>query len=256
MVAKNMWGCRRLAAFRLLTVIVLLLSLPAIAFAGPPYITDDPEPTEYQHWEIYFGSLFARQPGNWNLTAPHLEVNYGPFRNVQLQMIVPMVLNAPSAGPSSYGYGDTQVGIKYRFLQEGEWLPAVATYPQMLIPTGSHTRNLGTGRVQTFLPIWLQKSAGKWTAFGGAGYWINPGEHTRDWWFSGIVIQRQILPYLTPGIEFFHGTSQVVGGPDQTGINLGLNWDLSDVQHIVFSAGPAIEGSNQLQGYFAYELTF
>jgi hypothetical protein len=47
-----------------------------------------------------------------------------------------------------------------------------------------------------------------------------------------------------------------VGGPRETGINLGLIWDLSDTQHTVLSAGPAIEGSNQLQGYFAYELTF
>jgi hypothetical protein len=46
------------------------------------------------------------------------------------------------------------------------------------------------------------------------------------------------------------------GGSRETGINLGLIWDLSDTQHIVLSAGPAIEGSNQLQGYFAYELTF
>jgi hypothetical protein len=61
---------------------------------------------------------------------------------------------------------------------------------------------------------------------------------------------------LTPGIEIFHRTSQEVGGPRETGINLGLIWDLSDTQHILLSTGPAIEGSNQLQGYFAYELTF
>ena len=29
----------------------LFLSSPASA--GPPFITDDPEPTDYQHWELY-----------------------------------------------------------------------------------------------------------------------------------------------------------------------------------------------------------
>jgi hypothetical protein len=252
MLSRVKWS----VAITRLAGVVFLLSFAVNAFAAPPYITDDPEPTEYLHWEIYLASQFTRQPGNWTTTAPHLEVNYGPLRNVQLQMIIPMVLYAPSQGAASYGYGDTQVGIKYRFFEEGEWIPAVATYPQMIIPTGSHTRNLGAGRLQTFLPIWLQKTSGKWTAYGGAGYWINPGENNRNWLFSGLVIERQILPNLTPGVEFFHGTSQVIGGPSETGMNLGLIWDLSDVQHIVLSAGPGFEGSTQLQGYFAYELTF
>lgn len=106
-------------AIALLAYAVFLLSFPVIALAAPPYITDDPEPTEYQHWEIYLASLFTKQPGSWTSTAPHLEVDYGPLRNVQLQVITPMVLYAPSQGAASYGYGDTQIGIKYRFLEEG-----------------------------------------------------------------------------------------------------------------------------------------
>ena len=256
MVRKVKSGFHWAATVRRLAVVVFLLSFPVIAFAAPPYITDDPEPVEYRHWEIYLGSQFTKQSGAWTSTAPHLEVNYGPLRNVQLELIAPLVFYAPSQGGTNYGYGDTQVGIKYRFVQEGDWIPQVGSYPQMLVPTGSHARNLGSGHLQTFLPIWLQKSMDKWTAYGGGGYWINPGAHNQNWWFSGLVIQRQVLPTLTPGLEIFHGTSQVVGGPHETGINVGLIWDLSDTQHIVLSAGPAIGGSNQLQGYFAYELTF
>ena len=249
-------GPRGAATLRRLAVVVFILSFPVIAFAGPPYITDDPEPVEYQHWEVYLGSLFTKQPDAWTSTAPHLEVNYGPLPNVQLHMIAPLALYAPSHGGTSYGYGDTELGIKFRFVQESDWLPQIGTFPLLEVPTGSHGRNLGSGHLQTFLPIWLQKSMGKWTAYGGGGYWINPGAHNRNWCFTGLVIQRQVLPNLTPGIEIFHGTSQEVGGPRETGINLGLIWDLSDTQHIILSAGPTIEGSNQLQGYFAYQLTF
>ena len=201
-------------------MVLAILRAPSIALAAPPYITDDPEPTPYHSWEIYLASQFTKDGTAWTTTAPHLEVNYGGFQNVQLQAIVPMVLYAPSRGPTSYGYGDTQIGIKYKFIQERDRIPSIATYPQMILPTGSHARNLGQGHLQTFLPLWLQKSAGKWTAYGGAGYWINPGVHNRDWWFSGIVIEYQLLPNLTPGLEIFHGTSQVIGGPRETGINL------------------------------------
>ena len=75
-------------------------------------------------------------------------------------------------------------------------------------------------------------------------------------WFTGILVQYQVLSNLTPGVELFHGTSQQAGQSAQTGFNLGMVWDLSDLEHIMFSAGPAFGGPNQLQGYFAYQLTF
>jgi hypothetical protein len=70
-----------------------------------------------------------------------------------------------------------------------------------------------------------------------------------------VVGQCEVVPGFTPGFEVFHGTSQVIDG---VGLNFGAIWDLSvsDVQHIICSAGPAIEGDRQLQGYFAYQLTF
>jgi len=256
MVRRMRSHLRAGAAVASFAAAIFLLSFPLSVFAEPPYITDDPEPVEYQHWAIYFASLFFKQPEAWTGTGPHLEVNYGPLPNVQLHVITPLVFYAPSQGSNSYGYGDTALGIKFRFIQESDWVPQVGTFPLLEVPTGSHDRNLGSGHLQTFLPIWLQKSVGKWTAYGGGGYWINPGVHNRNWWFTGLVIQRQVLPNFTPGFEIFHGTSQEVGGPRETGINLGLIWDLTDTQHIILSAGPTIEGPNQLQGYFAYQLTF
>ena len=40
--------------------------------------------------------------------------------------------------------------------------------------------------------------------------------------------------------------------PREVWLNFGLLWDLSTTHHIIFSARPAIEGTNQLQGYFGY----
>ena len=47
--------------------LILVLSVPAAVCAGPPYITDDPEPMEHQHWEVYLASLFTKQPEVWPL---------------------------------------------------------------------------------------------------------------------------------------------------------------------------------------------
>ena len=29
-------------------------------WAGPPFETDDPEPVEYHHWEIFFAASYSR----------------------------------------------------------------------------------------------------------------------------------------------------------------------------------------------------
>jgi hypothetical protein len=236
--------------------ILLALIRPPKAFAGPPYITDDPVPVEFQHWELYLASIFSKQPDAWTSTAPHIEVNYGVVPDVQLHTILPLTLYVPADGASSYGYGVTELGVKYRFVHESSWRSQLGVFPLLEVPPGLHDKNLGVQHLQAFLPLWLQKSEGLWTAYGGGGYWINPGTENRNWWFSGIVIQWQVLPNFAPCVELFHGTAQQAGQSPQNGFNLGLMWDLSDLQHIMFSAGPAFGGPNQLQGYFAYQLTF
>lgn len=70
------------AAILSLAVVITVPVFVPNTFAGPPYLTDDPEPVTYQHWEIYLASLFFKQPEVWTGTAPHLEVNYGLVPNI------------------------------------------------------------------------------------------------------------------------------------------------------------------------------
>ena len=68
----------------LVTVIAGLFPLilgPTVVRAGPPFVTDDPEPVEYRHWEIYLASQHAKDKDGWSGTAPHFEVNYGVLPN-------------------------------------------------------------------------------------------------------------------------------------------------------------------------------
>jgi len=119
-------------------------------------VTDDPEPVAYQHWELYLASQHFETADGWSGTAPHIELNYGVVTNVQLHLIAPMAYDAPSGGSTHYGYGDTELGVKFRFIQETEHLPQVGIFPLLEIPTGSKSDGLGSGQVQAFLPLWLQ----------------------------------------------------------------------------------------------------
>jgi hypothetical protein len=154
---------------------VLLLTFPLTAMAGPPFLTDDPEPVDYQHWEFYVASMHTQTADGWSGTAPHIELNYGVITNVQLHLIAPLAYNVPNEGSAHFGYGDTELGVKFRFLQETEYLPEMGVFPLLEVPTGKESDGLGSGHLQAFLPLWLQKDFGDWTVYGGGGYGINPG---------------------------------------------------------------------------------
>ncbi|HEV2696256.1 MAG TPA: hypothetical protein VG347_25450 [Verrucomicrobiae bacterium] len=170
----------------------LFLAGPLTVLAGPPFLTDDPEPVDYQNWEFYIASQHTETSDGWSGTAPHIEINYGVITNVQLHVIAPLAYNAPNGGSTHYGYGDTELGVKLRFVQETEKMPQIRVFPLLEVPAGSESKGLGSGHVQAFLPVWAQKSFDEWTVYGGGGYGINPGAGNENWGFVGVVVQKQV----------------------------------------------------------------
>jgi hypothetical protein len=234
----------------------LLLFAPAKLLAGPPFVTDDPEPVDYQHWEFYIASQHTQTADGWSGTAPHLELNYGVVTNVQLHLILPLAYNAPANGAAHSGYGDTELGVKFRVLPESSRFPEVGTFPLLEIPTGDSSRGLGSGQWQAFLPLWLQKSFGHWTVYGGGGYGINPGAGNQNWGFGGAVLQYQVLDNVLVGGEIYHRTAMESGGRDDTAFNLGTVIDFTEHQHLLFSAGRSLAGPTDFQAYIAWQFTF
>lgn len=242
-----------------------LLALSALcatciaAWAGPPFITDDPEPVDYLHGEFYVAMNFRHESEGDTLVAPAFEFNFGAAPNLQLHLIAPMIFDDPSGAESHYGYGDTELGVKYRFIHETENFPQVGVFPLVELPTGNEHRGLGSGEYQFFLPIWIQKSWGednKWTTYGGGGWQYNTGEGNRSFWRFGWELQYHISDALTIGGEIYHMTPDTVGGEASTGFNLGAIVNLGESHHILFSAGRDIRGPNLFSFYLAYQLTF
>ena len=130
---------------RALKIISLAVGLGLIAsvstFAGPPFLTDDPEPVDYQNWEFYIASQHTETADGWSGTAPHIELNYGVITNVQLHLIAPLAYNVPSEGGTHYGYGDTELGVKYRLLDETTNCPMIGVFPLLEVPTGDADRD-------------------------------------------------------------------------------------------------------------------
>jgi hypothetical protein len=246
------------AAAGLVALAALAPTTPALA--GPPFITDDPEPVDLGHWEVYGFSEGASGRGDTSGVGPSIEVNYGAAPNLQLHLIGNLAFDDPSGGRSRMGLGDTELGVKYRFITPGkdDWRPQVGVFPLVELPTGDAKRGLGAGYTQVFLPVWVQKDFGKWTTYGGGGYWINPGPGNRNYWFTGWLLQRQVTDKLALGAEVFHQTSSMVGRGDTTGFNLGGVYDFTDHYHLLFSAGQGGNAAvaNPTTYYLGFQWTF
>ena len=240
-----------------LILFVALLVIGATAYAGPPFVTDDPEPVDYHHWEFYVASISQDVGGDWSGTAPHFEVNYGVVPNVQLHLIVPLAYDVPPTGAAHYGVGDIELGSKVRLLRETNWMPEAAIFPLLEVPTGNAGDALGNGKWTAFFPLWLQKDWGKWTVYGGGGYGLNSATGSQNWFFVGAVLQRQVMDNLAIGAEIYHQSAIEVDFPnDDTAFNVGAIYDFSDHHHLLFSAGRSINGPVRFQCYIAYQFTF
>ncbi len=246
----------RLSAIVLIYFLVLSFFTAPAAWAGPPFITDDPETVEYHHGEFYIASQYAENKDAKEGTLPHFEFNYGAAPDVQLHFLAPFAYDHPNGGPTAYGLGDTEVGVKYRLLRESGNTPQIGVFPIMHIPTGDADRGLGSGHVQFFLPVWIQKSWGPWTTYGGGGYWINPGQGNRNFYQIGWLVQRNLSDALAVGAEIFYFGRDTEDSHSRTGYNIGGIFNLSENHHILFSAGSDMSGDNRFSLYLAWQLTF
>ncbi len=223
-----------------LALLAAALTVAAPAWAGPPYVTDDPEPTRTGGWENYALVSGVNTPGETAGVAG-AELNYGAAENLQLSALLPLAFD--STHGLRAGTGDVQLSAKYRFLHppEGSWLPDAAVFPALTLPTAP--RRLDTGHASVFLPIWLEKDFGKWSTFGGGGYDINPGQGQRDYGLVGWAVTRAVSKRLNLGVELYHQTPATIGGPAFTNLGFGAIYQLTKHWALMASGGPGLQHS-------------
>ncbi|MGA9363911.1 MAG: hypothetical protein WBW16_06025 [Bacteroidota bacterium] len=232
----------------------LLLGMTTVVLAGPPFKTDDPQPVDHLHWEFYLASEQQVARHETDATLPHFEVNYGVVPNMQLHLVAPLGY-VHTNGETHYGYSDTELGVKFRFAQETETAPQAGVFPMVEIPTGDENKQLGSGNVQVYLPVWVQKSWGKFTTYGGGGFWYNPGQDQRNWIYAGWELQYDFSKAVTLGGELCYHTANSRESQAEGGFNIGGFINLDDHSHLLFSLGQSLSGEKEISGYFGYQLT-
>jgi hypothetical protein len=235
------------AAVAAAAAVAALAARPACA--GPPYVTDDPGPTDLGHWEIYNYALGLDAAGS---TAGEvgLDLNYGAAKDLQLTLVIPAAYS--SGDVNAFGAGQVEAAVKYRFLHQsdGTLTPDVAFFPRVFLPTASP--GLESSRTDLLLPLWAEKDWGDWSLFGGGGYQFNPGPGDHDFWTGGVVLTRQVTKALNLGAEVWGHTKDLTTDGDFAGVNLGLDYRLTPHWSLLAAGGPGLKNAAQEGRWYFY----
>lgn len=231
-----------------------------LAFAGPPFVTDDPEPVDYQHWEVNYAVSKTWRNNGASANLPSVDINYGYSPDVQLH-VQPRYSYEKEGTRNIYGIDNTEVGVKYRFLnkESGDSRLMLGIYPSIQLPTGDNRLGSERGKLQGFLPVWAQYEKNDWTVYGGIGYRVNQSLNSKNSWFFGGAVLYQLTPALQVGGELYRETSTTLGDPGTDGFNLGGIYNLGGDYHLLFSAGRAlsnIDSTNRLSVYTALQVIY
>jgi hypothetical protein len=239
-------GCRAVTAAAVAT---LLAGSSAVALAGPPYVSDDPEPTDYHHYEIY---LFANGERTVDGSSGEsgIDFNYGALPDLQLTAVFPLAYSVPDDAGTEIGPGNIELAAKYRFLHQAQIGWDVAVFPRLFL--ASLSSRVGDNHPALLLPIWLEKDRGDWSTFGGGGCQLNRSGDAKNFCLAGWALTRQVLPALQLGGELVHQTPSLKDGRSSTGVGAGFKYDISDDDHLLGYFGPSLQNTHQTSQFSWY----
>jgi len=220
----------------LIAIIFAFLVLTGSVYAGPPLITDDPDTPGDKKWEINIAYILEHYAAATVHQTPLLDLNYGVGDNIQLKYELPWIVISGDAGTRS-GLGNSNAGVKWRFLDEKQSIVSMSTYPQLEFnnPTSSARRGIVDDGPTLRLPIEAAKTLGPIGVTAEVGYAVRR-HNDDDQWFYGIILSHDVLENLTLMGEI-NGESSRNLIQNNAVFNIGTQWNFSKNYGLLASAG-------------------
>jgi hypothetical protein len=210
----------------------------AHAEAGPPLLTDDPGTPGDGHWEMNFAWTTERAADARHDEAPLVDLNYGVGDRVQLKFEMPWIV---ASGRGNDGFGNAAVGVKWRFLDQGEGGWQVSTYPQAeFLPSGLHHAASADSGVGWLLPIEVQRDFGGFDAGFEVGRTLAPS-HGDDGWIAGVAVGCDVSERMQLLAELHDETIEHEG--HELVFNVGTRAALSEHFTLLASVGTDVENT-------------
>ncbi len=204
--------------------LALALAVPCLlrAQGGPPFITDDPGTPERGHWELNVAWTQEHRPGETAHELPLFDLNYGFTDRIQLKYEVAHLVVHESGADADQAMGNSDFGVKWRFLDDPATGWSASIYPQLEFRTpgsGAPERGLASDETTLVLPVEVQHEAGGWGINAEVGL-IRPSKSDSGWMY-GVVVGHELNETVEAGIEL-HGESDASLRRSQLVANVGV----------------------------------
>ena len=130
-------------------------------YAARPLMTDDAWTVEKGKFQVESGLDVSRQDNHDREFTPSLTLTYGLLERMDLGVGSGYLFFHPTEGRNEDGIADTEIKLKYRFMDETGLGPALAAAGILKIPTASKSKALGSGRADFRINTLLTKNFSK-----------------------------------------------------------------------------------------------
>lgn len=228
---------------------VMFAATLGFAQGGPPYYTNDPGTPGPSNWEVnlgYMPFLFSNQSVSH---VPDIDINYGVGDRIQLTYENAWLrVQNPSDGPK-FGLGQSNVGVKWRFIDHGDSGLSVSTFPQIFVnnPDDAVRRGITPASQSFLLPLEFARKFGPVDVNYEAGYqWVRKASNG---WIMGLVLAHSITPKLEFGAEFYSaGAFHPFDAQPTAG--LGARYRIHSPIVLLLMSGRSLEHSGPAQAHF------
>jgi outer membrane receptor protein involved in Fe transport len=244
----------------LMMLFVLLLSSPQPVFAGPPMLTGDTGTADVGRFEVNVGVRLEDTETETKYKLPAFQVNYGLTDHAELTFELPLVVLDEEGGHTKGGPGKALFGLKWRFVDDAPWRPALAIAPEIEFETpgsSSAERGLVSEGTAFTLPLRVEKAFGRFSLGAAIGYtWADIGF---DEWGFGLIAGYQLLDQLKIMIEINGNAPDDFAGHELV-FNAGAKWKWNEWLRLHLSVGRGIHSSTgdepDLIGYAGVQFIF
>ncbi len=224
---------------RWLFVSLAIICFPLGALAGPPILTNDTGAPGPGKWETNMGFTVDKRRDTTLYNTPALDLNYGVGDRIQLNYSVSWIMLDPTNGGAKNGIGNSEVAVKWRFLDEDKNAMALSVYPRFIFnnPVSSADRDLVDKGTVFRLPFQMEKKIGIIIINPEIGHDFR--QEGGDEWLYALALKYDEIKGIEVLTEVF-GTADNSFRKSENVINIGIRSDLSENFTLHASAGRSL----------------
>ena len=228
---------------------LLAAAVSAFAQGGPPYYTTDPGTPGPNNWEINLAYMPFLNGDQSVSHVPDVDINYGIGKHLQLTYENAWLRVRLPGSATKYGLGQSNGGLKWRFLDGGESGLSISVFPQFFVnnPNDSVRRGL-TPAAQSFLmPMEFSRPFGPVDVNLELGYQFF--HKAPNGWLTGLVVGHKFGKRFEADAEFF-STGTFHPRDSEPSFDVGARYKLHNPVILLLMAGRSLEHEGSTQQYF------